>query len=83
MTFSAQLATAKNRLSAREAALAVSPILSVRTVQDWLAGRRTPPTWTHSWILDRVRKKARAPRRPNKGVTCEAERTEIEITQLP
>jgi hypothetical protein len=70
MTFADKLTTAKSYLSAREVALAVSPILSVRTVQDWLAARRTPPPWTHSWILERVRRKgikkrgAKAKRKP-------------------
>jgi hypothetical protein len=62
MTFAAQLANTKGDLTARQVAAAVSPLLSVRTVEDWLADRRSPPTWTHEWILSRIRspKKARS-----------------------
>jgi hypothetical protein len=61
MTFAAQLQAAKGDLTARQVASAVSPLLSVRTVEDWLADRRSPPAWTQDWILSRVRspKKAR------------------------
>lgn len=54
MTFAAQLQAAKGRLTAREAAAAISDKLSVRTVEDWLADRRTPPAWTHDWIITRL-----------------------------
>lgn len=62
MTFAAQLFAAKSDLTARQVAAAVSPLLSVRTVEDWLADRRSPPAWTHEWILSRLRspKKARS-----------------------
>ena len=55
MTFAAQLQAAKGRLSARQAASAVSPLLSVRTLEKWLADEMTPPDWTHEWILSAVR----------------------------
>jgi hypothetical protein len=55
MTFAAQLQIAKDDLTARQVAAAVSPLLSVRTVEDWLADRRSPPAWTHEWIISRVR----------------------------
>jgi hypothetical protein len=54
MTFAAQLQTAKGDLTARQVAAAVSPLLSVRTVEEWLADRRSPPAWTQDWILSRV-----------------------------
>ena len=62
MSFSDQLQAAKSHLTAREVAAAVSPLLSHRTVEDWLADRRSPPAWTHEWILSRIRspKKARS-----------------------
>lgn len=61
MSFATHLQAAKGDLTARQVASAVSPVLSHRTVEDWLADRRTPPEWTHEWILSRVRspKKAR------------------------
>ena len=54
MTFADQLKKAKGDLTARQVASAVSPLLSVRTVEDWLADRRRPPDWTHTWIISRV-----------------------------
>ena len=62
MSFADQLQAAKSDLTARQVAAAVSPLLSVRTVEDWLADRRSPPAWTHEWILSRVR----SPKRPRK-----------------
>lgn len=55
MSFATELQTAKGALTARQVAAAVSPVLSVRTVEDWLADRRSPPAWTHEWILSRLR----------------------------
>jgi len=65
MTFAALLQAAKGDLTARQVASAVSPLLSVRTVEEWLADRRSPPAWTHEWILSRVRSPKKA--RPRKG----------------
>jgi hypothetical protein len=62
MSFTAQLQAAKGDLTARQVAAAVSPLLSHRTVEDWLADRRTPPEWSHDWILSRVR----SPQKPRK-----------------
>jgi hypothetical protein len=61
--FDAQLQAAKGDLTAKQVAAAVSPALSHRTVEDWLADRRSPPEWTHEWILSRVR----SPKRPRKA----------------
>jgi hypothetical protein len=71
MSFASQLQTAKGDLTARQVAVAVSPLLSVRTVEDWLADRRSPPEWTHEWILSRVRspKKARSRKGQNKQLS--------------
>lgn len=71
MNFSAQLQAAKGDLTARQVAAAVSPLLSVRTVEDWLADRRSPPAWTQEWILSRVR----SPKRPRKKKGQNAERS--------
>jgi hypothetical protein len=63
MSFASELQTAKGDLTARQVAAAVSPLLSVRTVEDWLADRRSPPAWTQEWILSRVR----SPKKPRKA----------------
>lgn len=63
MSFASQLQTAKGDLTARQVAAAVSPLLSVRTVEDWLADRRSPPAWTHEWILSRLR----SPKKPRRS----------------
>ena len=52
------LTTAAAPLTAAEAARAVSPLLSVRTMEDWLQGRRTPPDWTHAYILAAISRAA-------------------------
>lgn len=77
MNFSDQLQSAKGDLTARQVAAAVSPLLSVRTVEDWLADRRSPPAWTHDWILSRVRspKKARSRKGQNTQLS-DAQRSE-------
>ena len=62
MTFAEQLHAAKGDLTARQVAAAVSPLLSHRTVEDWLGDRRSPPPWTHEWIISRVR----SPQKPRK-----------------
>ena len=71
MTFAAQLTATKGDLTARQVAAAVSPLLSVRTVEDWLADRRSPPAWTQEWILSRVRspEKARSRKGQNDELT--------------
>lgn len=58
MSFSTQLQTAKGDLTARQVAAAVSPLLSVRTVEKWLAGDNEPPGWTHDIVLMRVAQRA-------------------------
>jgi hypothetical protein len=74
MSFAAQLQIAKGDLTARQVAAAVSPLLSVRTVEDWLADRRCPPAWTHQWIISRVRGDLCPPKkvRSRKGQNAEA-----------
>jgi len=66
MSFASQLQTAKGDLTARQVAAAVSPLLSVRTVEDWLADRRSPPAWTHDWIISRVLGELTPRKRPRK-----------------
>jgi hypothetical protein len=73
MSFAAQLQTAKGDLTARQVAAAVSPLLSHRTVEDWLADRRRPPVWTHKWILSRVHPPKKA--RRAKGQNAKAQAT--------
>lgn len=77
MGLSLQLQAAKGDLTARQVAAAVSPLLSVRTVEDWLADRRSPPAWTHEWILSRVRspKKARSRKGQNEKLSHTAPTT--------
>ena len=58
MSWQADLTTAAAPLTAAEAARAVSPLLSVRTMEDWLQGRRTPPDWTHAYIIAAVTRAA-------------------------
>ena len=79
MSFASQLQDAKGDLTARQVAAAVSPLLSVRTVEKWLAGNNEPPAWTHDWIISRVRSqhyqhdcapefsKIKFPKRPRKA----------------
>ena len=64
MTFATQLQAAKGDLTARQVAAAVSPLLSVRTVEKWLSGDNEPPAWTHEWIISRVRGDLCPPKRP-------------------
>lgn len=78
MSFASQLQTAKGDLTARQVAAAVSPLLSVRTVEDWLANRRSPPAWTHDWILSRVRSPKKS--RSRKGQNAGTERTAADNT---
>ena len=66
MTFAAQLQDAKGDLTARQVASAVSPLLSVRTVEKWLAGDNEPPAWTHEWIISGVRGELTPRKRPRK-----------------
>ena len=56
MNFSQQLRAASGTMTAREIALAISPIISVRVVEGWQQGRTSPPAWVRDWILEQVRK---------------------------
>ena len=58
MSWSSDLITAAAPLTASEAARAVSPLLSVRTMEDWLQCRRTPPDWTHAYIIAAISRAA-------------------------
>lgn len=81
MSFSDQLQSAKGDLTARQVAAAVSPLLSVRTVEDWLADRRSPPAWTQKWILSRARSPKKARSRKGQNGMDEGRRTQkIETT---
>ena len=62
MSWLSDLTTAAAPLTAAEAARAVSPLLSVRTMEDWLQGRRTPPDWTHAYIIAAVSRAAKRKR---------------------
>lgn len=64
MSFADELRTAAGQLSAADCAKAVSPLLSRRTVEDWMQARRTPPAWAQEWLLTRIKRaRARAERR--------------------
>ncbi len=66
MSFAEQLTA--SGLTAREVAAAVSPLLSVRTVEDWLQARRTPPEWSHAFILSRIRRSKTANGKRDAGI---------------
>jgi hypothetical protein len=59
VSFARKLTDAAAQLTASEAAAAVSVLLSRRTMEEWLQDRRTPPEWTHEWILARVTARAK------------------------
>lgn len=71
MTFAHQLTKAAGDCTAAEAATAVSALLSRRTMEDWLQGRRTPPEWTHDFILARVSARARRKSRRPQNIADE------------
>jgi hypothetical protein len=56
MSFAAELRTAARDLPASACAEAVSPLLSRRVVENWIAGRNEPPDWTQAWILTRIKR---------------------------
>ena len=56
MSFAADLRTAAGHLPAAACAAAVSPLLSRRVVENWLAARNEPNDWTQEWILTRVQR---------------------------
>lgn len=66
MSFAQQLQVAKGDLTAKQVAAAVSPHLSVRTVEKWLADINEPPLWAQDWIISRVRGDLCPPKRPRK-----------------
>lgn len=57
-TFADRLKLVKGRLTAKKLAAAVSPIISVRTVENWLQGKAEPEQWTQPDILARVKSAA-------------------------
>lgn len=64
MKWAKEITTARAHLSQAEAARAIWPTLSVRTVQDWESGRREPPDWVQGLVLLRLRaavKRRKAP----------------------
>jgi hypothetical protein len=56
MTFAESLRNAAGQLSAADCAGAVSPLLSRRVVENWIAGRNEPPDWAQAWILTRIKR---------------------------
>jgi hypothetical protein len=56
MNFAHQLREAGKLLSALQMAEAVSPLLSRRTVENWLNGSNAPAAWMRDTILTRVRR---------------------------
>lgn len=63
LDFSTLIRAARVGITQRQAAESVSPLLSVRTLEDWEAGRRAPPPWAWVFILGKIRRKAAACRR--------------------
>lgn len=56
MGFASKLRGAAGKLTASECAKAVSPLLSRRVVENWLAARNDPPDWAQEWILKRIKR---------------------------
>jgi len=56
MSFAAELRSAAGELPASACAGAVSPLLSRRVVENWIAGRNKPPDWAQAWILTRIKR---------------------------
>lgn len=54
MTFASELRKAKGNLTAKQVAEAVDNAVSVRTIEDWLAGRHTPHKWQQNILLGRL-----------------------------
>ena len=54
MTFAQQLRMAKGDLTAKQVAEAIENNVSVRTIEDWLAGRHTPHTWQQKITLGKL-----------------------------
>jgi hypothetical protein len=64
VSFATDLRAAAGDLPASACAGAVSPLLSRRVVENWIAGRNEPPDWTQAWILTRIKRaRARADRK--------------------
>ena len=56
MSFATDLRAAAGELPASACAGAVSPLLSRRVAENWIAGRNEPPDWAQAWILTRIKR---------------------------
>lgn len=56
MSFAEQLRAAKGDLTARQVAEAIENAVSIRTIEDWLAGRHTPHKWQQKITLAKLAK---------------------------
>jgi len=55
MTWAEQIKAVRGDLSQSKAARDISPLLSVRTLQDWELGRRPgPPAWVQELVLKKL-----------------------------
>lgn len=57
-TFAAFLKSSRGTLTARQAAQAVTPLLSFRTWQEWESGRQTPPPWVQQLLRESIAAKS-------------------------
>lgn len=71
MTFADQLRSARGSLSQSQAAATISPMLSVRTLQDWEQAKRRPADWAQDLVLRVLRspKKVRTRKGQNKHIS--------------
>ena len=56
MTFAKKFKAARGERSQETAAAAISPKLSVRTLQEWESGRRAPPEWVQHLVLEKLKR---------------------------
>lgn len=57
-TFADFLRASRGPMTARQAAQAVTPLLSFRTWQEWESGRQTPPPWVQQLLRESITAKS-------------------------
>jgi len=80
MSFSYEIKSAAGQLTAADCAASVSPLLSRRVAENWIAGRNEPPDWAQAWILTRIKRaRARAERKQASAMQA----PNVEISHAP